>query len=559
MSNTGDSIALLGDEAVALGAIHAGLSAAYGYPGTPSTEILEYLIEKSGQNSLIAKWCSNEKTALEAALGVSFAGKRAIVTMKHVGLNVAADPYMNSALLGINGGLVVAVADDPGMHSSQGEQDSRYYSAFALAPCLEPRNQQEAYDLCREAFEVSERYHLPVMLRLCTRLSHARAAVRPASAGKQNALSKMKDRSYWTLLPAYARRNYNELIKKQGQLISWSCAHKVNKLEMGDTGFAVITSGLGGNYYEENLEDLVSSRGGKAPSRLHIGVYPLPVESIRKLCEKAEKVLLIEEGQPFIEERIKGILPQNIKVSGKLDGTLDRAGELDPDNVRKGLGLAPRPSVLDTGGEPRLSGSAESSGVKIPELPGRPPQLCQGCPHGDSYTAINKALAELGSGQGCPDCAITSDIGCYTLGASPPYSAIETCVCMGSSISMARGAADAGLKYSVGIIGDSTFLHSGITCLVDAIQSDTPMTLIILDNSIVAMTGCQETIVPSAKLKDLILGLGVKPEHLIELEAKGQFLEENAAKLKKEFEYRGLSVVIFRRECLEAFRRRNRK
>ncbi|MDR2576025.1 MAG: indolepyruvate ferredoxin oxidoreductase [Treponema sp.] len=546
MSNIGDSIALLGDEAVALGAIHAGLSAAYGYPGTPSTEILEYLIEKSSENGLIAKWCSNEKTAMEAALGVSFAGKRAIVTMKHVGLNVAADPYMNSALLGINGGVVIAVADDPGMHSSQGEQDSRYYSAFALAPCLEPRNQQEAYDLCREAFEVSERYHLPVMLRLSTRLSHARAAVKPASAGKQNGLSKMKDRTYWTLLPAYSRRNYNELIEKQGQLVSWSCTHKVNKLEMGDASFAVITSGLGGNYYEENLEDLVSSRGGKAPSHLHIGAYPLPVESIRKLCEKAEKVLLIEEGQPFIEERIKGILPQNIKVSGKLDGTLNRAGELDPDNVRKGLGLAPRPSVLD-------------SGVKIPELPGRPPQLCQGCPHGDSYTAINKALAELGSGQGCPDCAITSDIGCYALGFSPPYSTIESCVCMGASVSMARGAADAGLKYAVGIIGDSTFLHSGITCLVDAVQSDTPMTLIILDNSIVAMTGCQETIVPSAKLKDLILGLGVKPEHLIELEAKGQFLEENVVKLKKEFEYRGLSVVIFRRECLEAFRKRNRK
>jgi len=546
MSNIGDSIALLGDEAVALGAIHAGLSAAYGYPGTPSTEILEYLIEKSSENGLIAKWCSNEKTAMEAALGVSFAGKRAIVTMKHVGLNVAADPYMNSALLGINGGVVIAVADDPGMHSSQGEQDSRYYSAFALAPCLEPRNQQEAYDLCREAFEVSERYHLPIMLRLSTRLSHARAAVKPVPAGKQNVLSKMKDRSYWTLLPAYSRRNYNELIEKQGQLVSWSCAHSVNKLEMGDASFAVITSGLGGNYYEENLEDLVSSRGGKAPSRLHIGAYPLPVESIRKLCEKAEKVLLIEEGQPFIEERIKGILPQSIKVSGKLDGTLNRAGELDPDNVRKGLGLAPRPSVLD-------------SGVKIPELPGRPPQLCQGCPHGDSYTAINKAMTELGSGQGSPDCAITSDIGCYALGASPPYSTIESCVCMGASVSMARGAADAGLKYAVGVIGDSTFLHSGITCLVDAVQSDTPMTLVILDNSIVAMTGCQETIVPSAKLKDLILGLGVKPEHMIELEAKGQFLEENVAKLKKEFDYRGLSVVIFRRECLEAFRKRNRK
>ena len=539
-------LALLGDEAAALGAIHAGLSAAYGYPGTPSTEILEYLIEKSkGSCSFNAKWCSNEKTALEAALGTSFAGKRAIVTMKHVGLNVAADPYMNAALLGINGGLVIAVADDPGMHSSQGEQDSRYFSAFALAPCLEPRNQQEAYDMCREAFQVSERYHVPVMLRLTTRLSHSRAAVKTGPEEKAKGLSKIKDRTQWLLLPANARRNYENLVEKQKDLSVWSTTHTVNKLQMADPLFAVITSGLGGNYYEENLKDLLSSRGGTAPSRLHIGAYPLPVESIRKLCEKAGKLLVVEEGQPFIEERIKGILPQGIIINGKLDGTLNRTGELDPDNVRKGLGLPPRPSVLE-------------AGLKIPELPGRPPQLCQGCPHGDSFLAINKALAELGSGQGCPDSAVTSDIGCYTLSAAPPYSAIESCVCMGASIGMARGAAEAGIKYAVATIGDSTFLHSGITALVDAIQSDTPMTAVILDNSIVAMTGCQETIVPSEKLKDLVLGLGVKPEHLLVLEAKGQLLEENVTKLKNEFEFPGLSVVIFRRECLEAFRKRRK-
>ena len=552
MSDNANTLALLGDEAAALGAIHAGLSAAYGYPGTPSTEIMEYLIEKSRESdgaagSFVAKWCSNEKTALEAALGTSFAGKRAIVTMKHVGLNVAADPYMNSALLGINGGLVIAVADDPGMHSSQGEQDSRYFSAFAIAPCLEPRNQQEAYVMCREAFEVSERFHVPVMLRLSTRLSHARAAVTPLSAGKQNEVSKAKDWTQWTLLPAFARRNYAELLEKQKRLTEWSTAYGVNKLEIGDQSFAVITSGLGGNYYEENLQDLIAARGGKAPSRLHIGAYPLPVDSIRKLCEKAEKVLLLEEGQPFIEERIKGILPQNITVKGKLDGSLDRTGELDPDNVRKSLGLPPRSSVLN-------------SGIKIPELPGRPPQLCQGCPHGDSYNAINKALAELGAPcRESPNSVMTSDIGCYALAAAPPYSSIETCVCMGASVAMARGAGEAGIKYAVATIGDSTFLHSGITALVDAVQADSPMTLIILDNSIVAMTGCQETIVPSEKLANLVLGLGVNPEHLLELEAKGQFLEENVAKLKKEFEHRGLSVVIFHRECLEAFRKRKKK
>ena len=555
-------LALLGDEAAALGAIHAGLCAAYGYPGTPSTEILEYLLDQTEQTDqmgqsqipggmagakLIAQWCSNEKTAMEAALGISFAGKRALVTMKHVGLNVASDPFINSALLDIHGGLVIAVADDPGMHSSQGEQDSRFYSAFAMVPCLEPRNQQEAYDMSREAFEISEKFHLPVMLRLTTRLSHARASVKTAAPKEQNPLSKIKDKTRWMLLPAFSRRNYVDLIEKQKALTAWSSSHKVNCLEYEgrDTSFAVITSGLGGNYYEENLDDLVSSRGGKMPARLHIGAYPVPVDSIRKLCEKAEKVLIIEEGQPFIEERLRGLLPMphGPSIAGKLDGTVTRTGELDPDNVRKSLGLSPRPGVQ----------------VNIPTLPGRPPQLCQGCPHGDSYQAINKVVAEIDPAPGHPSTAICSDIGCYSLGASPPYSAIESIVCMGASIGMARGAAAAGIKYAVAVIGDSTFLHSGITALVDAVQEDDPVTVIILDNSIVAMTGCQKTIVPSENLASLILGLGVKPEHLLVLEAKPNMLEENAARLKKEMEYRGLSVVIFLRECLEAFRKRNKK
>jgi indolepyruvate ferredoxin oxidoreductase alpha subunit len=546
-----ETIALLGDEAVAFGAVHAGLSVAYGYPGTPSTEILECLIEQAkgkAGGAFTADWCSNEKTAMEAALGASFAGKRALVTMKHVGLNVAADPFINSALLDINGGVVVAVADDPGMHSSQGEQDSRFYSFFAMVPCLEPRNQQEAYDMCREAFEVSERFRLPVMLRLVTRLSHARAAVRISSAREQNVTSKIKDKTRWMLLPAYARRNYADLIEKQKGLAAWSSGHRVNSLAVDgrDPGLAVITSGLGGNYYEENLEDLISSRGGRNPARLHIGAYPLPVDSIRRLCGKAEKVLVIEEGQPFIEERLNGLLPQAVTVSGKLDGTPPRAGELDPDNVRKALGLPPRPGALD-------------NGISIPEPPGRPPQLCQGCPHGDSYQAINKAVAVLDPSPGHADTAVCSDIGCYSLGAAPPYSSIESIVCMGASVGMARGAAGAGIKYSLAVIGDSTFLHSGITGLVDAVRADAPMTVIILDNSIVAMTGCQKTIVPSEELASLILGAGVRPEHLLELETKPGLIEENAARLGKEMEYRGLSVVIFRRECLEAFRKRRKQ
>ncbi|MDR2758696.1 MAG: indolepyruvate ferredoxin oxidoreductase [Spirochaetaceae bacterium] len=546
-SNSTRQTLLLGDEAVALGALHGGVSASYGYPGTPSTEILEYLIgeyqknRQSGAGGPAARWCTNEKTALEGGLGISFAGRRSIVTMKHVGLNVASDPFINGALLGIKGGLVIAVADDPGMHSSQNEQDSRFYASFAMTPCLEPRNQQEAYDMTREAFDVSERFRIPVILRLTTRLSHARGAVTLAPGRAQNSLSKAEDKTQWMLLPVYARRNYLFLIEKQKDILAWSTAHTANKDEGEDKSLVVITSGLGGNYYEENLEDFVKSRGGKVPARLHIAAYPLPVESIRKLCQGAERVLVLEEGQPFIEEKLRGILPLAAVVSGRFDGTVPRTGELDPDKVRQSLGLAPRPNVLTAGT------------FDLTRLPGRPPQLCAGCPHGDSYETIKKAVAEL------PSVAITSDIGCYSLGATPPYSAIESIVCMGASIGMAKGAAEAGITHAIAVIGDSTFLHSGITGLIDAVTADLPMTVVILDNSIVAMTGCQKTMIPSNRLPPLILGLGVKPEHLLELEAKRQFLEENAARLKAEIEYRGLSVVILKRECLEAFRIRKKQ
>jgi indolepyruvate ferredoxin oxidoreductase alpha subunit len=556
MSN--EQLALLGDEAVALGAIHAGISAAYGYPGTPSTEILQYLIDEyeKGANSSsrpIARWCSNEKTALEAGLGVSFAGRRVIITMKHVGLNVAADPFINAALLGIKGGLVVAVADDPGMHSSQNEQDSRFYAAFAMVPCLEPRSQQEAYDMTREAFEVSERFQIPVLLRLATRLSHARAAIVtnnvPSSWKEaQKPLSKTTEINRWMLLPAMARKNYATLIEKQKEILEWSVGHPANKLELsGDSDLAVITSGLGGNYYEENLADFTVMRNGKKPARLHIGAYPLPEKLIRALCAASKKVMVIEEGQPFIEEKLRGILPQSVGISGRLGSisegnNIPRTGELDPDNVRAALGLGPRPSAVVPGFDPST-------------LPARPPQLCKGCPHADSYETIKKAVEALDSRPGHPDVAVNSDIGCYSLGAAPPYQVPESIVCMGASVGMAKGAADAGLPYSVAVIGDSTFIHSGITALIDTVASDTPMTLIILDNSIVAMTGCQPTMVPSEKLRSLLLGCGVKQEHLLELEARKQLVEENAARLKAEMEYRGLSVVVFKRECLEAARK----
>ena len=535
-----EKLALLGDEAVALGAIHAGISAAYGYPGTPSTEILQYLIDEYEKNPAGPKaaWCANEKTALEAALGVSFAGKRAIVTMKHVGLNIASDPFINAALLKIKGGLVVAVADDPGMHSSQNEQDSRFYADFAMVPCLEPRSQQEAYDMVREAFDVSERFNVPVLLRLVTRLAHARAGVIIDKKKQQNNFSKTNEKAGWLLLPAFARKNFAGLLDKQSFFEEWSFNHKVNKLTGKKSDLGIITAGLGCNYYEENLEDFNAMRkkqGKKPHLHLHIGAYPLPSKKIKTLCENVDEIIIIEEGYNLIARKIFGVTGgtfTNVK-------TLIRCGELDPDNVRTALGLPPRKSSL-----------------KIPaNLPQRPPQLCQGCPHADSYETINKAVNALDPRPQKPDIGINSDIGCYSLGATPPYSAIESVICMGACVGMAKGASDAGLKHSLAVIGDSTFIHSGITPLIDAAAADTPMTVIILDNSTVAMTGCQPTIVPSGNLVNLILGCGVKREHLLELEAKKQLLEENTAKLKAEIEHRGLSVVIFKRECLEAFRK----
>ena len=525
---------MLGDEAVALGALHAGISASYGYPGTPSTEILQYLIDEFAKGGPVSRWCSNEKTALEAALGVSFAGRRSLVTMKHVGLNVAADAFINSALLKINGGLVVVVADDPGMHSSQNEQDSRFYANFAMVPCLEPRSQQEAYDMVREAFDVSECFNIPVLLRLVTRLAHSRAAVIPRNTHPQNRVSKTQYKNNWMLLPAFARKNYASLLEKRKILEEWSFQHPVNKITGSKGDLAIITSGLGGNYYEENLDDFLAMRkkqGKKAPLHLHIGAYPLPEKKIRAISEGADEILIIEEGQPFIAEKIFGIAGGSVKP-------VVQCGELDPDNVRVVLGLPPRKGLAHVG-----------------YLPPRAPQLCQGCPHIDSYEAINKAVAAIDPRPGHPDVGINSDIGCYSLGATPPYSAIESIVCMGACVGMAKGAADAGLKHAIAVIGDSTFVHGGITALIDAVIADTPMTLIILDNTVVAMTGCQPTIIHSQKLVDLIIGCGVKKERILELEAKKQFIEENAAKLKAEIEHRGLSVVIFRRECIEALRK----
>lgn len=552
-----DKNALLGDEAIALGAIHAGLSAAYGYPGTPSTEIMEFLIEHANTSPVgsapLASWTTNEKTACEAALGVSFAGRRALVTMKHVGLNVAMDPFVNAALLEIKGGIVLAVADDPGMHSSQNEQDSRQLADFAGVPCFEPVNQQEAYDMTRAAFDLSERFHVPVVIRVTTRIAHSRAGITTVTPRGQNPVAKSKDPSGWMLLPNYARKRYDNLCAKLSDIEAWAedCQWNTSNLPGPATpekaDFGVLTSGLGRNYYEENLHELIASRGLKTPPlHVHVGFYPAPAAKIRELAQSVKQLICLEEGFPFLESRLRGFAALAdgttsafgaCRISGRLDGSLPRTGELNPDLVRRALGR-PERAVLPAG-----------TGA----IPGRPPQLCNGCPHGDTYNAIAAAM------QGLESTAITADIGCYALGALPPFSVPETIVCMGASVSMAKGAADAGITHVVGVIGDSTFLHSGITPLIDAIASNTPMTLVILDNSIVAMTGCQPTMLPSGSLKNIILGLGLNPQHLHLVEAHRKNQDGNTKLLRQEIEYRGVSVIIAVRECLEAVRIRKKQ
>ncbi len=533
-------LVLLGDEALALGALHAGLSAAYGYPGTPSTEIIEFLQRQQRQPgaSFIASWCANEKTAYEAAVGTSLCGQRALVTMKHVGLNVAADPFINSALLDIHGGLVLAVADDPGMHSSQNEQDSRFFAEYARVPCFEPRNQEEAYAMTLEAFEVSEAFHLPVMVRLTTRLAHSRAVVRVGEGRPPKPLDKSANPTGWILLPNLARRNWDRLLKTQEALRQYSEGSPYNSLTLSesDRELGVITTGLGRNYYEENLEELAAKRGVR-PSHLHLGVYPIPVAKVRALAAHVRRLLVIEEGYPLVERQLRGLLTQPWTIDGKENDAVPASGELTPDNVRPALGLPERPGQAYDG----------------PPLPGRPPQLCAGCPHRDTFDALNLALS------GYERKLVTSDIGCYTLGFLPPYQTIETCLCMGASVGMARGAAEAGLHPVVATIGDSTFLHSGMTGLVDAVSSKANLTLIIMDNSTTAMTGTQPTILSSAQLREVVRGLGVDPSHIRVINPLKRHTEENARVIKEEIEHRGPSVVIALRECIQTVKKRSRR
>lgn len=528
---------LLGDEALALGAINAGLSGAYAYPGTPSTEILEFVQgnDIAKERKIHSHWSSNEKTAVEEALGMSYCGKRAIVSMKHVGMNVAADAFVNSAMTGANGGLLVIAADDPSMHSSQNEQDSRFYADFALMPALEPSDQQEAYDMARYGFELSERFAIPVMVRLVTRLSHSRAVVEvDDSASVENELHYPRNPRQWVLMPAISKQRYKVLLKDYEDFEAASEESPFNKYLPGeDKSLGIVVSGLAWNYLKEVFP------GGIPFPTVKISQYPLPTKMIGRLFDECESVMVIEEGQPLIEKKLRGALDRNGKIYGKLSGELNLTGELTPDLVKEGISKIK--TELDSLKQSDLMGESQ---VTRP----RPPALCQGCGHRDVYAALNGVLAEYENPK------VFGDIGCYTLGFLSPFNAIDTVVDMGASITMAKGAADAGQHPAVAIIGDSTFTHSGMTGLLDAVNENSPITVIISDNLTTGMTGGQDS-QGTGKLEDICLGLGVNPDHLRTIDSLPKNVEQMKEIFREEINYNGLSVIVSRRECIQTARR----
>lgn len=520
---------LLGDEAIAQGALDAGLSGVYAYPGTPSTEITEYIqnSQLAVQRGVHSRWCTNEKTAMEQALGMSFMGKRALVCMKHVGLNVCADPFVNSAMTGVNGGLVVLAADDPSMHSSQDEQDSRFYGKFAMMPTLEPSNQQEAYDMMALAFDLSEKVNLPVLVRVTTRMAHSRSAVLiKEKAREENALNYDAKASNWVLLPVNARKRNDVVTGQQPELEQMAASSKYNDYCDGkDHSLGIIACGIGYNYVMENFP-----KGSPYPI-LKISQYPLPKEMVRKMTLECRSVLIVEEGQPFVEEQVRGVMPGNAYIKGRVSGELPRTGELTPDLVATALGF-----------------KVHENYAPCEDVVPRPPAFCQGCGHRDVYTALNEVLKDY------PDARVFGDIGCYTLGFLPPFKAIHSCVDMGASIGMAKGAADAGQWPSVAVIGDSTFTHSGMTGLLDAINENSNITVIISDNLTTAMTGGQDS-AGTNKFEAICRGLGLDNEHLKVVVPIPKNMPEITRILREEIEYKGVSVIIPRRECMQTLQR----
>lgn len=443
---------MLGNEAVARGAYEAGVKVVSSYPGTPSTEITETIAK---YNEIYSEWAPNEKVAVEVAIGASFGGARALSAMKHVGLNVAADPLFTVSYTGVNGGLVIVVADDPGMHSSQNEQDSRHYAMAAKVPMLEPSDSSECLEYTKLAYELSEKYDSPILLRLSTRVSHSQSMVETDDRVELKLKEYTKNPQKYVMMPAMARVRHVAVEQRCADLAEFAETSNLNKVELNDTKIGIITSGAAYQYAKEALPNA---------SFLKLGmVYPLPTKLIQDFASKVDTLYVIEELDDFIETHCK---KNGLNVIGKQLFSL--LGEINSAIIKEKI----------------LKETTETTKLDQ-QAPGRPPVLCPGCPHRGVFYVLNKLKLY-----------VSGDIGCYTLGAMAPLSAIDACVCMGASVSMlhgfdkARGKTEA-LK-SVAVIGDSTFIHSGITGLIDIVYNKGNSTVIILDNSITGMTGHQQ-------------------------------------------------------------------
>jgi len=464
---------LLGNEAIVRGALEAGISFATTYPGTPSSEIGDNFYRISQETDLYFEYSVNEKVALETAAAASASGLRTMCSMKHVGLNVAADALMTMAYVGVKGGMVVVSADDPSMHSSQNEQDNRYYGKLAGLPMLEPANSQEALEMTRAAFSLSEAYQIPVLLRTTTRLNHSRTAVEvgrllpPRPRG-----SFEKDPFNLVPVPMVARRLHVELLEKLDKLRIEASGSPFNKVE-GEGDWGVVTSGVSYNYVVDAIRELDIAERTRV---LKMGMtYPFADEICLDFLKGVERVLVVEELEPFLEEMLKAVAQENgltTEIRGKGEGLLRRYYEFDPVQVK---------SVIARFFQLNYQAPKVEMGSDLPQ---RPPNLCAGCPHRASYYAVNQAL-------GSATAIYPTDIGCYTLGILPPLEAADFLLCMGSSVSSAGGFAKAQEQPVIAFIGDSTFFHSGITGLINAVHNDHNFILMILDNGTTAMTGQQ--------------------------------------------------------------------
>ena len=507
-----DRTLMSGNEAVARGAWEAGVAVGVGYPGTPSTEVLENLVTYAGAR---CEWAPNEKVAAEVAGGVSLGGRRALVTMKHVGLNVAADPLFTQAYTGVGGGLVYFVGDDPGMHSSQNEQDTRNYGVAARIPVLEPSDSQEALEYTRLAFDLSERFDTPVIMRSTTRISHSKTLVTQGERQEPPSAEYTSQPQKYVMLPGNARLRRVSLEARASDIREWTESAEVNRIEMRDTALGIVTSGVCYQYVREALPDA---------SVLKLGVtVPLPERLVLEFASRVDRVAVIEELDPYLSLRLRALGVDLVETG------LNRPGELSPTLIRTAFGAEP----------PRVHPPIEG-------LPPRPPLMCPGCPHRGVFHALAKMKA-----------VVTGDIGCYTLAALPPLKAMDTCVCMGAGIGMGHGMALAAStdRPVVAVIGDSTFAHSGLTGLLHASYNDAAGTVVVLDNRTTAMTGHQGNPVsgvgiggrsaPAVDLELLCRALGAASVRTVDpndLVATLDVLEEEAATPH-------LSVVIAKAPC----------